>query len=458
MRQSDVIIVVLTAVGNCLCLGLALILLSQFPHWDPRVITFITTVSCIGITYGGWYRFRNITSERLTLLADNISRLRSGKSLNPSISNRGMLARIDKAVFNTQDLLFQQRQALELSETRTRILIEALLVGLIITDTEGHILSVNPRMVELFEQPAKNMVGKNIKNILPNLALPLPLRKERVNERYECSAESANGRNRYFEVSVKEFGESKQKSWIVSLLDVTERRVMEQLKQEFLQMVTHDLRSPLSSIALYIELLQDGAYGTLTEQGSIKTKSVRDNAARLLNLVNSLLDIEKLSMGAAALELERAEVASMFETTREALDALLQAKGIKLEVEGADLELVCDEARISQVLINLVSNAIKYSPDGGTIRIGAATMHGAFEFSVSDEGPGIPVEHQGALFQRFFQVPDAKKTEGTGLGLAICKEITRAHNGDIGVQSRAGEGARFWFRIPSLEERDNGRS
>ncbi|MBX9691125.1 MAG: PAS domain-containing sensor histidine kinase [Cyanobacteria bacterium] len=451
MRQSDVIIVVLAAVGNCLWIVLVMFLQSILPI-DSKLLILLAGLGCMGITYGGWLKFKSVTGERLIMLADNISRLRSGKPLNSTISNRGMLARIDKAVFNTQDLLSQQRQALELSESRTRILIEALLVGLIIIDSNGHVLSVNPRTVELFEQAPKEMVGKNISTILPDLGLSFPLNKERLKDLYECSGSSVSGRTIFFEVSVKEFGESIQKSWIVSLLDVSERRVLEQLKQEFLQMVTHDLRSPLTSILLFVELLQDGIYGQLTEQGSKKTKSVRDGAERLLNLVNGLLDIEKLSMGAVALELEDTEVASIFETTTEALDALIQKKRINLEVDGADLELVCDEERIAQVLINLVSNAIKYSPDGGTVRMEATYASKVYEFSVADDGPGIPFEHQDALFQRFFQVPNAKKVGGTGLGLAICKEITRAHGGDIGVESKPGEGARFWIRIPLLDK------
>jgi len=199
-------------------------------------------------------------------------------------------------------------------------------------------------------------------------------------------------------------------------------------------------------------MLELGRDGELTENGRKRTKLVENSCQRIVNLINSLLDVEKFASGTINLDLGLSEVATIFERSVHSLAAIIEQNELMLDVEGSELELICDEERLTQVIINLLSNAIKYSPNVATIKLAAKTTSDGIEFSVTDNGAGIPHEHRELVFGRFYQIPGQSKAGSSGLGLAICKEIVKAHHGTIGVESNRGAGSRFWFIIPTKKE------
>ena len=233
--------------------------------------------------------------------------------------------------------------------------------------------------------------------------------------------------------------------------DISQRKELERLKQEFLSMVSHDMRTPLSSISVTTEMLTAGALGELPPKANEQLQVVVRNCDRLLALINDLLDIDKLESGQMQLTMQTLEAADVWQRSAESLAHFADAKGVKVIVEvPAGLTVEADIDRLVQVGVNLLSNAIKFSPQGSSVRLAAGGNSQFVEFTVEDRGRGIPESDLQSIFERFRQVEtaDGKRSAGTGLGLPICKQIVQRHGGEIGVTSQVGQGSCFFFRIP----------
>ncbi|MGB5183533.1 MAG: GAF domain-containing protein, partial [Xanthobacteraceae bacterium] len=229
-----------------------------------------------------------------------------------------------------------------------------------------------------------------------------------------------------------------------------------QHKSQFLANMSHELRTPLNAILGYTELMADGAYGEPSEKMSAVLKRLESNGRHLLGLINDVLDLSKIEAGQLALELSDYSVQDIAQTVRSTLEPLAADKKLEFKVEVAP-RLPSgrgDGRRLTQVLINLVGNAIKFT-DTGEVAIKAEASNGSFYVSVRDTGPGISAADQAKLFQEFQQADNAitKKKGGTGLGLAISKRIIEMHGGRIWIDSTVGEGSTFSFTVPVRVER-----
>ncbi len=225
---------------------------------------------------------------------------------------------------------------------------------------------------------------------------------------------------------------------------------LEEIKQQFVAMVSHDLRTPLTSIKGFLELLAGGVYGDLNETGEHRAGLAQRNITRLISLINDLLDYEKLQSGKFSLDCREIDVASPISRSLDALRFFAEKEEVELVTEETQLKAYADEERLVQILVNLISNSVKFSPKGGKVTVTAVKKENFVEFNVIDQGRGVPKNLQDAIFERFKQVKTTDATEkgGTGLGLPICKALVECHNGIIGVDSEEGKGSRFWFTIP----------
>lgn len=414
------------------------------------IIGLLLVSSALAITV--WFYQMKRMERRIRQVHDNVVASRSGKPLSEQMKEDDEIGRLDKSVFSINTLISDHRRSLESSDEKTRTLVRTVMVGIVITNEQGGILFVNPRTQEILQSRAEDLVRKNILEIFDVLEVEAPFSIEKVKgKKFETSC-IVHDKRVFLELSIDEFEKRAESTWLVSMIDITERKELERLKQEFMQMITHDLRAPLTSILLYMEMLTSGRYGTLSESGLERSKAVEISCQRLVDLVNNLLDVEKFATGTIELDLDLSEVATIFERSVSSLAGIIESKGLMVEIAGADLELVCDEQRITQVVVNLLSNAVKYSPNGGRIELTAVRTENGIGFAIGDHGPGIPEEFRSRVFDRFYQVPGKAKKGSSGLGLAICKEIIKAHNGEIGVESNNGGGSRFWFLIPPLKE------
>ncbi len=233
--------------------------------------------------------------------------------------------------------------------------------------------------------------------------------------------------------------------------DVSSEKQLERVKQEFFSMVSHDLRTPITSVRAFMTHLEveGGPYGNLTDKGKRQLHGVEENLDRMIRLTTDLLDLDKLEAGRMQLEQDTIKVKDLLNNSADSVKQLADQKRISIHVQDNDMEAYGDIHRLTQVLVNLLSNAIKFAPEDSIVEVNATNMRHQVEIQVIDHGRGIPQILQDTIFERYKQVEaaDHKVKKGAGLGLAIAKALVDAHNGQIGVQSEEGKGTKFWFRI-----------
>ncbi|MBI4394956.1 MAG: hybrid sensor histidine kinase/response regulator [Candidatus Omnitrophica bacterium] len=227
-----------------------------------------------------------------------------------------------------------------------------------------------------------------------------------------------------------------------------ELKKLDQLKSDFIASVSHDIRTPLNSVQESIALILDGIVDTHQDNGKNVLEIAKRSIQRLTTMINDLLDFSKLEAGKMRLHIEPSDVQVLIDEVLSSLKSLAEKKKVKFVFNPTQgfPKVPCDPERMVQVLINLVGNAIKFTPEGGAVTVQTeATAQGRVNISVQDTGIGIAKEDLGRIFERFEQVKDAnpKGTKGTGLGLSICKELIRLHGGEIYVESEPGKGSRF---------------
>ena len=228
---------------------------------------------------------------------------------------------------------------------------------------------------------------------------------------------------------------------------------VEKMKSDFFSTMSHELRTPLTSIKEGIGLLQDGVGGSIGDKQKRLLSILSQETHRLIGLVNSLLDLSKMEEGMMTYHFQSEHLTPLVKRVITEMGLLIEAKKIQLQTDlGEDLPVLrLDRERILQVVRNLIGNAVKFTPEGGEIRISARLGNEGVEFSVKDTGPGIPKENLKAIFEKFNQLP-VKASEwmkGTGLGLAIVKHIVTAHGGSVWAESDPGQGSTFIFVLPS---------
>jgi PAS domain S-box-containing protein len=241
---------------------------------------------------------------------------------------------------------------------------------------------------------------------------------------------------------------------VVVFTDISERRAVERMQEEFVSVVSHELRTPLTAIRGSLGLIAGGVVGELPTEAAHMIDIARDNSDRLTRLINDILDLERVESD-VPLAPGTPEAAAIIEATLETAGPLATAAGVTLVPGVASGRVQGDPDRLVQALTNLVSNAIKFSPAGGQVRIDARPEGDHVTFRIEDHGRGIPPDRLESVFGRFQQVDssDARHKGGTGLGLAITKTIVERHGGQIAVESELGRGSVFSFTIPAADGR-----
>jgi PAS domain S-box-containing protein len=253
------------------------------------------------------------------------------------------------------------------------------------------------------------------------------------------------------EVSVNTLETNGETKKLLVFLDKTEQHELERLKGEFMAMIIHDIRSPLNSVTSMLDMLELDHKDEKHQRALRIRRNANQSISQVVRLINDLIDLEKIKAGKFELDCVDVEMKDVINQALEIVKPSLEDKQLTFDL-ATEVDDYCfgDPERLVQVLVNLLSNASKYAPEGSGIGIALSEDSDFLTVTIRDEGPGIPLEKQDKIFEKFEHASsiDASKKGGKGLGLAICKAIVSEHRGEIGVTSRPGGGSSFWFKIP----------
>lgn len=417
-------------------------------HGEVRLFligsSLVNLMMLVGL--GIWYR--KAVTRRLSVIEDNSLRLTFGEPLHPKLEGGDELAKVDNAF---HDLVSSLQRARE----NTRALIDNMLVGLVAISAAGKIESVNNRVERMFNTQGQRLLNKQFDSLFSeSMHLNMDsLLKIALGKVAEIMAVKATGETFPVELSLSQFRTDKGLTYLATILDVSERHEVEKLKRAFVATVTHELRTPLTSIKGSLHLIKQGRGGEVPEKALNLVDVAERNTVRLMALINDILDIEKLESGRLQMQFANVALSTVMERSEESVQSFADQSGVLLAFENTDAFAYADADRLVQVVVNLVSNAVKYSVKDETVVIKTTPANDWVEIRVVDKGRGIPEKYKQLIFERFQQVEeaDSRQKGGTGLGLAICKQIVEQHGGTIGVESEVGRGSTFWFKVPAAK-------
>jgi PAS domain S-box-containing protein len=427
-----------------------------------HLILYSSLVLSVGTAFGLAILFNRSTTDRLNVIMHNTQRMSLGKPPTIRLNGDDELAQIDRVYHRMyKDLATMRRKEVAVLENVADIVCSL--------DRQLIFSSINEAVIDMWRYEVEDIIGRRAVDLFDESernearAKLLQVIEEKGSQRFDVKVIKANGTICESAWSAT-WSDDEQLLYCV-IQDVGARKQLEQMKRDFVAVVSHDLRTPLTSIQMIHSMLQEDAEGVLPPQAMKNLSNAQDNVSRLMALINNLLDLEKLDAGYVELIMEQAPLRRAIDTSIGAVEAL--AKKQKITISNSidnNLEAYIDSERITQVVVNLLSNALKFSPNSSTISISAKAVdsskqneksglqqEGMLRVEITDQGRGIPADKAASIFERFSQVKneDGRSNRGSGLGLAICKAIIEQHGGEIGVESVEGKGSTFWFTLAS---------
>ena len=350
-----------------------------------------------------------------------------------------------------------QMQSTEREGNQLKSIIESMREGVIVISREEDLILVNDAAKEMFGID-NAAIGRPYMETVRNPDL------QRLISRMQQKKKSATQeisvlypKERSYLVSVRV--SPRYREIVVVIFDITEFKKLERMKADFVANVSHELRTPLTSIKGYIETLLDRSYDTDEEKKNF-LEIIEENTDRLIAIASDLLVLSELESGEvdphnSKKGYEEIDVGETIMRSVDSLDSLFSRKGVNLslEIEDGMPPYRANRFLMERMLINLVENSAKYTPENGLVSVRASARNGAFRIEVEDDGIGIPPEHHERIFERFYRVDKNRSRDigGTGLGLSIVKHIVIQHGGTIGVRSAEGEGSTFTVELPHRE-------
>lgn len=415
------------------------------------LITVVTTVVAIQV---------NLTPNAIASLALFVIGLVawvSARSLERALNDvRTINRELDQRVNDrTQDLA--EALAREHSEaSQNQAILEGIADGVIVFDQEARAIIANPAIGRLLDRPLRDIIGSKIEALMPadvsntDRELMTYLLHDTGSRRPSIKI-GWGQRTLSVSFAPVEGATGEATGTVAVFRDFTKEAEIDRMKSDFVSIASHELRTPLTSIKGYLELVMMGAAGQANDQQMTFLRVARDNADRLYELVDGLLDVSRIESGRIELDVKLVSVGEIIELVAGTLQKQFEDRSLalKLEIEPHLPQVLGDPGRISQVMFNLMSNAYKYTPKG-QVTVRACRQDNAVQVDVIDTGLGISAKDQEKLFSRFFRAGDAavRQQPGTGLGLNITKSLIEMHGGQIWVESESGVGTTFHFTLP----------
>lgn len=399
----------------------------------------------VGIALAIFYKKEIL--DRLKRITNNTVALSKGQQLNWEVGGTDEIAQLDQAFHSMHKQLMA-------SSERERALFNNASDVICVLDANNRFSKVNPIATQYWGYEPAQLIGSPLSDLVAaadltsteDLIMNAKLSKEPVS--FENKLQTKTGK--IIDVLWSAYWSESEQSLFCIVHDMSERKQVEQVKKQFLSMISSDLKTPLSSISASVSTLVVDLKDAMPAMAVEKLDMAKKNVQRLLGLVNDLLQITEMDSGNLEIKKETGSIDEILRRSMMDVEAIADKQKVKLQVIPMEGVWYVDPNRIMQVLVNLLSNAIKFSPENGVVTLMAEKQGDYVLCKIIDQGRGVPESHKKAIFEKFKQVEaaDGKRKSGTGLGLPICKQIIEEHGGLIGVDSVEGRGSTFWFRLP----------
>jgi PAS domain S-box-containing protein len=413
---------------------------------------------------------RRITRP-ISRLTEAAKRLAQGKLDTRVQLEKGddqMVAELEKAFIAMQDAVKTRERRLNDARARIEAIVDSASSAIITVDAEGKIIQANRATGRMFGYDTYALPGQKLSTLAQDSYVDSLFQTsasgEVIGKPREILAKGAHGKTFPAEISVNRVEISgSERNFVVMLTDLSERKryedldnqlKLERIKGEFVSTVSHELRTPLTSINGSLALLKSDRVGTMPPNAKPLINIAYANGERLMRLINDILDMEKIKSGTLRFVFEELDVSMLVYQAARTNAAYAEQLDVKIKVARIPpgILIMGDPDRIAQALANLISNAAKFSPRGGTIVLSVKRTNEWVRICVADKGEGIPEGFRDRIFSRFAQADstDARKKGGSGLGLSITKAIAEAHSGKVGFKTVAGKGTTFFIDLPVL--------
>ena len=364
------------------------------------------------------------------------------------------LRKVRAALLNVLEDTDELRRSAVDERNKTMAIIENLTDGIILLNKKKQIEIINSPATELFNIGKKEAIGKCFVDLLDIENIPeikkILIDKDRIRNIYREEVATLDGL--HLEItSVLLKDEIEEKGFLIIIHDVTKEKLIEKMKTEFVSVAAHQLRTPLSAIKWTIRMILDGDVGEINEEQRELLEQTYISNERMIRLINDLLDVSRIEEGRLLYNQEDTQIEDVLDSVIEASQEMLRNKNMVLEVNKKETPKVkIDKEKIGVVIQNLLENAIKYTEQGGKIKITLDNDEKNVIFKIEDSGVGIPKSQQDRIFTKFFRAENVTRmeTDGTGLGLYTTKNIVQAHKGQIWFESEENKGTTFYFTIP----------
>jgi two-component system phosphate regulon sensor histidine kinase PhoR len=421
-----------------------------------RIILVSGALALLLVLVISFFIFQKTTTP-LTQLTEAAKAFSSGTMRHVEVRKNGNEIDELALAFNQMaDQINQQITILQEQKAKLGNILNQMQDGVVIVDRQGLVTSINPSAEVMFDVKANDVVGSLLIQSLHYYQI-LELMQKTLETRQQSSViiELA-GSHKHLNVLSSALEEPAEHSVMLLFQDMTRQRQLELMRREFVSNVSHELRTPLASLRALTETLQSGALDD-PQAGHHFVELMETEVDKLTQMVDELLTLSKIESGHIPLALTANQPLDII---REAVSRMaMQAKRAQIaltEISEDDLPVIkADCEQLERVLINLIHNAIKFTPPGGEIIVEAKRDRDTVIFSVKDNGTGIEAENLPRIFERFYKTDRSRASTGTGLGLSIVKHIVELHHGQVWAESKIGQGSTFYFSIPITQKSVN---
>ena len=433
--------------------GFALYLARALPALPQSAVgaLLIATLLLIGIFIFAIERTRRPIRQITSAAEQLLDGKRTGELPATAQDEVGRLVKAISALANKRHSQKRKRQR---ERDQLDTILTHMVDGVMILNKNGKVRLLNPAAEKILQRDVSQVRDRTfIQAVRDHRVAALWERCRKTGEEETEAIEFAD--DRFVRFVVTPFLRGKARGYLVLLQDLTKMRRLQTVRQDFVSNVSHELRTPLASLRALAETLREGAVDDPPAAKRFLAR-MEEEVDTLTQMVQELLELSSLESGKVPLHKEATQPYTVLVPSVERLTPQAERAGVELAIDvPTNLPpIAVDPMRIQQVMTNLVHNAIKFTPPHGHIAVSAVRDNGAVQVAIRDDGAGIPADDLPRIFERFYKSDRARTGAGTGLGLAIAKHIVLAHDGQIWVDSREGEGSTFFFALPAVDDED----